>query len=188
MKSRNKAGSILITGATSGIGEALALEYAKRGVEKIFICGRDQGRLDSVMSRCRELGSDVYGSIVDVRDADKMEKWIRECDAVSPLELIIANAGVGSGGDETEESIRNTFEINVNGVINTVLPAIEIFLKNDTSNCSRKRKQIVINSSLTGYHGLPTCPAYSASKACVKAWGAALRGKYRNKNIMINTI
>lgn len=186
MKNRCKPENILITGGNSGIGAALVKAYAGRRVKHIFLCGRDKGRLDEIVAQCQSPFTKVTGVVLDVTDAPALETWVKECDATAPLELVIANAGVGVGGEETPQNIRQTFEINVGGVLNTVLPAIELF----ESAAERKRnmRQIAIMSSLTGYHGLPSCPAYSASKACVKAWGAGLRGSLRQKDILVSTI
>lgn len=181
-----KAKNILITGGTSGIGEAVALEFAARGASRIFICGRDRGRLDAVVAKCGEAGADASGEVLDVADADAVAAWIRSCDAIAPLDLVFANAGV-STGEETAANVRRTFDINVGGVVNTVLPAIEIFSSSGDGR-ARNRRQIAITSSITAYHGLPQCPSYSASKACVKAWGAGLRGMLAPRGIMVNTI
>lgn len=162
--------NILITGASSGIGEALALYYAKEGAKCLFICGRNAKRLDSVAARCRDLGAQVYAKILDITDEKATAAWIAECQDKAPLHLVFANAGV-STTQEVSENIRRTFATNVGGVVNTVLPAIEIMQKAP----KKQPKHIVITASIAGYHGLPACPSYSASKACVKAWGEALR-------------
>ncbi len=178
--------NVLITGATSGIGEALALEYATRGAKNIFICGRDEARLADVAKRCSLENVAVHPSILDVTDEVAVRSWILACDALAPLDLVVANAGIGSA-DETEAAIRRLFDTNVVGVINTVFPALDVF-SDETTVGLRKRRQIAIVSSITGYHGLPSCPAYSASKACVKAWGAGLRGRYSREGIWVNVI
>lgn len=162
--------NVLITGATSGIGEALALYYAENGAKNLFICGRNAERLQSVKERCEKPGIKVYAEILDVKDREKVKAWIEKSEKTAPLNIVFANAGV-STGEETPENIFNTFEINVMGTINTVTPASEIFKKRDD-----KEKTIVITASIAGYHGLPACPSYSASKACLKAYGEALRG------------
>ena len=65
------ADNILITGASSGIGEALALECARRGAKRLFLCGRDAGRLEGVAVRCRAEGADVRAEVLDVADEER---------------------------------------------------------------------------------------------------------------------
>lgn len=176
--------NILITGASSGIGEALALYYAQNGAKNLFLCGRSVERLKKVADSCRQYGVLVHEEILDVTDAAKTEKWLLQSNKLAPLHLIFANAGV-STTQEIPQNIRNTFAINVGGVVNTVLPAIEIF-KNAPSD---QPKHLVLTASIAGYHGLPACPSYSATKACVKAWGEALRIDLAKKyNIKVSTL
>lgn len=177
-----KNANILITGATSGIGEALALHYARHGAANLFLAGRNKERLQKVSEACKNNDTHIYTKIIDVTDANAMQDWITECENTAPLNLVIANAGV-STGEENETNVRNTIQTNVNGVINTILPIIDIY-KNRTDNS----KQIAMLSSIAGYHGLPTCPSYSASKAFVKAWGEALRLHLRENDIRVSVI
>lgn len=161
----------IITGASSGIGEALALACAERG-DTLFLCGRDEARLKAVAEKC----ANANYRVVDVSDASAVGKWMKEVGEGDPIDLVFANAGV-STGEETEENVRNTFAINVGGCVNTVLPAIEL-----------KARQIVITSSIAGYGPLKACPSYSATKACVKTWGLSLRGYLAPKGIKVNVI
>lgn len=177
--------NILITGATSGIGEALAIYYAKHGVANLFICGRNKTRLEDVKKRCEQFGVTVYADIIDVTDNVAMNKWIEESNKIATLNIIIANAGV-STGEETEDNIRNTVQTNVCGVVNTALPAINIFTTRPSVNT--KDKHLVLISSIAGYHGLPTAPSYSASKAFVKAWGEAMRLSLKEKHIKVSVV
>ena len=98
--------------------------------------------------------------------------------------MVIANAGVsaGSGGSgESAEQTRHIFAINLAGVLNTVLPAIPLMR-------ARQRGVIAIMSSLAGFRGMPTAPAYSASKAAVKAYGEGLRGWLATDGISVCVI
>jgi short-subunit dehydrogenase len=165
--------SILITGASSGIGEALARAYAAPGIT-LFLSGRDAGRLERVASDCRALRAIARPTVLDVTDAPACARWIAECDAVTPLDLVIANAGIsaGSGGrdlhGEVPETMGHIFATNVGGTLNTVLPAISRMRP-------RRRGQIAIMSSLASFIGLPGTAAYSASKAAQRLLGQALR-------------
>jgi short-subunit dehydrogenase len=175
--------SILITGASSGLGEALALAYAKPGVT-LFLSGRDRDRLSAVVGQCRTQGADTHGRRLDVTDATLMDAWVGACNGSRPLDLVIANAGISAGtggGGETAAQTRSIFATNITGVANTVLPAIEVMRP-------RKCGQIAIVSSLAGYRGLAGAPAYCASKAAVKVWGEGLRGWLAEDSIKVSVI
>ena len=176
--------NILITGASSGIGEALAIYYAQQPqTENIFICGRNKERLLSVKNNCEKFGiAKIHAEVINVADRKSIENWIQKSEETAYLNIVFANAGVATL-EEIPENIYNTLEINVMGVINTVTPTVEIYKKRKDTN-----KIIVITSSIAGYHGLPSCPSYSASKACVKAYGEAIRLQLIEYGIQVNTI
>ena len=175
--------SILITGASSGIGEALALEYAAPGVH-LTLTGRDQPRIDDVGQQCANKGATVRAVTLDVTDRDGMAALIGKVDQSHPLDLVIANAGIsgGSGGDgETEAQARAIFDVNFTGVLNTIWPAIEAMK-------TRKYGHIAMVSSIAGVTPLPGAPAYSASKVAVKAYAEALNGALRPDGIVVTAI
>ena len=175
--------AILITGASSGIGAALARHYARPGVT-LFISGRNKSRLKQVENDCRNNGANVYSDILDVTDANVMHEYVSQCYGIMPLNLVIANAGIsaGSGGlGETPDQVREIMSINVEGVLNTIDPAIELMTRDG-------RGQIAIMSSQASWRGLPTAPAYCASKAAVRVYGEALRGSLKSSGIRVNVI
>ena len=117
--------SILITGGSSGIGRGLVLAYSASGVI-ISFSGRDEARISEVEELAREKGASVNGRIVDVTDAEAMRSWIEEVDEECPLDLVIANAGIATPMDVSiDERMRRVFDVNVQGVFNTVHPALE---------------------------------------------------------------
>jgi short-subunit dehydrogenase len=176
---------ILITGASSGLGEALALAYAAPGIT-LSLTGRDRVRVDAVATACRAKGADVTGAVLDVTDAEAMATWIILRDAVWPLDLVIANAGVSANTvedptlDETAKT-RRLFAINVDGAVNTVMPAIELMKP-------RRHGQIAMMSSLAAFRNVGGAPAYGASKAAVRLWGEGLRQKLAADNIRVSVI
>jgi short-subunit dehydrogenase len=175
--------SILITGASSGIGEALALEYAAPGIF-LALTGRDAQRLEAVAAAVRAKGAAVDAKVIDVIDRAGMTAWLQQLDAARPLDLVIANAGVGLEGDRKlpeEEAMRGTFAINIEGVLNTVLPLLPAMR-------ARRRGQIAVMASLASFVGLPQSPAYNGSKAAVRVWGESLRLTERKSGIEVNVI
>lgn len=180
--------SILITGASSGIGAALARGYARPGTT-LALGGRDGARTESIAAECRARGADVSIFIADVADAVTMRRHVDQAERARPLDLVIANAGIseisGPGG-ETEEQARRIFAVNVDGVMNTVFPAIDAMRAHAPQ--SGERGQIAIMSSLAGFHGYPGAPAYAASKNAVRAWGESLRGELYREGIYVSVI
>ena len=191
MFSGKRPETVLITGASSGVGEALAIECARRGVGNIFICGRNSERLAAVVKRCKEEARDakvIDGRVVDVTDAAATREWIEACDRVAPLEVVFSNAGIGTG-IENEENIRKTFATNVGGGLNVILPAIELFRRNPAGADGKpRRRQIVITASIAGYAPLSTCPSYAGTKAAMKSWGLSMRGMLKREGIRVNVV
>jgi short-subunit dehydrogenase len=180
--------SILITGASSGIGESLALHYAAKGVT-LFITGRNESRLEAVAEACRARGAEVTIWVGDVTDGEGIRRWIFACDAERPLNLVIANAGVALGASDVEglhEAAIRSYEINVTGVFNTIHPALEAMSKRRPYPVTNG--QVAIMSSVMGYLGMARSPAYSSSKATVKHYGEALRGTFRGMGIGVSVI
>jgi short-subunit dehydrogenase len=175
--------SILITGASSGLGAALAKSYAKAGVH-LHLGARRMSLLAAVAATCRASGAEVTVRAIDVTVANDMEKWIRSAHEKRPLDLVIANAGISGGtsdGHESAEQVRQIFAVNVDGVLNTVLAAIPLMSAVGAG-------QIGIMASLAGYRGFPGAPAYCGSKAAVKVWGEGLRGDLAELGIGVSVI
>jgi short-subunit dehydrogenase len=181
--SNKSLSNIVITGASSGLGHALALEYAAPH-RVLGLIGRNETRLQQTAEQCRRQGATVLIGLVNVAQADDIVTWINAFDDQHPIDLCIANAGISAGtggGGESLEQIHNIFNINVNGVVNTIHPACERMKQ-------RGYGQLAIVSSIAGFRGSPTAPAYSASKATVRIYGQALRGNVGSQGIKVNVI
>lgn len=175
--------TILITGASSGIGEALAYEYAKPGVT-LYLTGRDEHRLNKVAEKATSLGAICKIRSMDVTYSEEVKNCINEIFQENFIDLIIASAGISagtSGKAESETQIRRVFDVNINGVLNTILPAIPYME-------SARKGQIAIISSIAGFISLPSSPAYSASKSCIKTLGEALRIVLKRNNVKFSVI
>jgi short-subunit dehydrogenase len=175
--------TIVITGASSGIGQALALLYAAAG-RHLLLTGRDRGRLEAVAAAVREREATVETTIVDVTDADGMAVWLTAMDSQTPIDLCIANAGISAGtggGVEDAEQARRIFAVNVAGVMNSIHPLIPRMQ-------ARGRGQLALISSLAGFRGFPGAPAYCASKAAVRLYGEALRSDLAPHGIGVSVV
>ena len=174
---------ILITGASSGLGAALAESLAGPGI-RLSLTGRDVERLSAVAATCSALGAQASTSVFDVTDTDAAKAFVESAAADFPLDLVIANAGISAGtgrGGETAAQAREIFAVNLDGVANIVLPAIgQMRVAGDG--------QIAIMSSLAGFIGFPGAPAYCASKAAIRVWGESLRGELAGSGIRVSVI
>jgi short-subunit dehydrogenase len=176
--------SIVITGASSGIGEALALDYARPGVA-LALTGRDEARLARVATDCRAKGATAVASAVDVVDREGLAHWLTSFDDIHPVDLLIANAGVSIDKDNSSlhdfSIIRKTFDVNLGGVLNTVEPLLGRMQ-------ARRGGQIGIMSSLASFIGLPYSASYNASKAAVRVWGESIRYVLRKDGVGVSVI
>ena len=182
-----KPNSILITGASNGIGAALAREYARPGCT-LFLGGRDTARLAGVAADCQAKGAAALPEAIDVVDADAIARWIARSDDRAPLDLVIANAGVSAGtgtAGEPPGQAQRIMAINVGGVINTVHPALERFALRPGPGA---KGQIALMSSLASFRGFAGAPAYCASKAAVRNYGEGLRNAYAGAGIDVSVI
>jgi short-subunit dehydrogenase len=177
--------AILITGASSGIGRALALAYAAPGV-RLTLLGRNEERLSQVAAAAEARGATVLAIPVDVRDRDAMHAAARAADTDHPVDLVIANAGITTGLADTAvseepDAVRALLATNLVGVLNTVEPLIGPM-------CARGQGQIAVIGSLAGLRGLPFSPAYSASKAAVHAYAESLRGRLERRGVIVSIV
>ena len=176
---------ILITGATGGIGGALAPAYAAPGVT-LILQGRRMDRLEEMASECRALGARVLLEALDVRDLDALRAMVRRVSEAEQPDLVLVGAGlntaVGSNGEaECWDDSRALLEVNVMAALATVeaaLPAMR----------ARGNGQIALFSSLAGWRGLPVTPTYSASKAAIRVYGEAIRDWLAPEGVKINVI
>ena len=178
--------SIMITGASSGIGKALAFELAKRGYS-LALTARSADRLDQIQ---KEIVSDHNPPIVavrslDVTDYDDVFKAVDElANELGGLDIVFANAGIGLGervGRGDFEKARRTIEVNLIGAMATVDAAAAYFLK-------MGKGHIVGTSSVAAFRGMPHNSAYSASKAGFAVYLETVRVELLKKNIHVTVL
>ena len=175
---------VLITGATSGIGLELAKKYGAMGA-KLILLSRSQEKLEKIKVELEALRCNVDIHSVDVVDKAKMREIITSYEH---LDIVIANAGVSQGlaGVKDNENIleqtyNNILNINVNGVFNTVFPAVDVMKKQGYGT-------ICLISSIAGLGQNALYPAYGTSKIAVNAFGQGLRNELEPYNIHVNIV
>ena len=179
--------SALITGATGGLGEELAIQLAQRHGARLALAltGRDVAALERTADLCRAAGARVRTLRADVvLDRDALRTFILETDAIAPLDLVLANAGVTErtariAEDDIEGGARATFAVNVDGVFNTVFPALGPMRK-------RRIGQVCVISSIASYNPFSLFDGYSASKSAVRVWAEGLRHKLFREGVRVS--
>ena len=179
------AHNILITGASGSIGNALAKAYAAPGTT-LILHGRNESKLEQTAQACRAQGAMVVKGVFDITDTQALQNWVREIDALHPLDLLIANQGMNinigpEGKGESWEQTNLLIDVNLRASMAMVHAALPGMRK-------RGRGQLVLISSLAAYFGLPLTPAYSASKAGLKAYGEGLRGWLAPEGVGVTVI
>jgi short-subunit dehydrogenase len=173
-----------VTGASSGIGWALAKELASQGC-KVGVSARREEPLRRLVDEIEQAGGSAVLAVADVGVRDSVQaagEWIAE--QLGPVDLLIANAGVGvptTVDPMNVDVIEETFQVNVLGVvyaIEAVLPGM----------LARGRGHLAAVSSLAAYKGMPAESAYTASKAAVNTFMEGLRIQLRYRGVAVTTI
>lgn len=179
------ARSIFITGASSGIGEALAVEFARRGYD-IAIAARRADRLEAQASTLRGFGaSRVLPVTLDVTDFEGIGEALRRAAAeFGRLDIVVVNAGVGYSlpvGKGKFDLVRRTLDTDLTGAIATIEHALPLLR-------AQGGGQIVGITSIAGVRGMPFLGAYSASKAGLHRYLQALRAEVYNEAIVVTEL
>jgi NADP-dependent 3-hydroxy acid dehydrogenase YdfG len=163
--------TVLITGASSGIGRALALEYARGGAH-LALVARRSAELDVVAAEVVKLGGSALPFVVDVTDEASIRDAVLRADRdVGALDMVIANAGCGGEKHASTlawADVAPIMDVNVKGAFCTLLAAVPVMV-------AHKKGQLVGVSSLAGRRGLPTSAAYCATKAALSMFLESLR-------------
>ena len=179
---RLKNSVVLITGASSGIGEATALAFAKKGA-RLALCARRLERLQAVAKRCREAGSPkVTTKRVDVSKGTEARGFIasalRDFDRI---DILVNNAGRGWTGplaEMPEEKARVLVDVNLLGLVWTTQAALAPMIA--------ARSGVIINvSSIAGVRAAPYSALYSATKHAVTGLSHALRGELSGTGVKV---
>ena len=155
--------SAWITGASKGIGRALAIEFAREGWT-VAASGRDITALESLVELSENFSGKIKAYPFDITDGARSEEVYDRLEKdIGPIRLDILNAGTyipEPAKDFNKKNFRFLFETNLMGTVNCLNPVIKQFV-------NRGQGHIVIVSSLVGYCGLPSSSAYGATKAAL---------------------
>lgn len=176
---------VIITGASSGIGEALALEYANRGYS-LGLVARRMDRLEGLQATLSQQGVKVAIRSLDVANDQEIQPTFESiAEELGGVDIVIANAGITAvhrtGKDDFEVN-RKVIQINMISAMATVDAAASLFRKN------KSKGQIVGVSSVSAFRGIPGSAAYSGSKAGFSNYLGAVRMELKNKGISVTTV
>jgi len=175
---------VLITGASSGIGRALASELARRGAALGLLARRAEA-LQDVAGEIEKAGGRTLAVSADVRDAEGVRVAVmRVEEGLGSIDVLIANAGIGEPTPARElnaQVVADVLSVNVNGAVNCVTAVLPKMLKRGSGH-------LVAISSLAAYRGLPGSGAYCASKAALSAFFESLRTELQSSGVNVTTI
>ncbi|MEL6335237.1 MAG: SDR family NAD(P)-dependent oxidoreductase [Pseudomonadota bacterium] len=179
-------GSLVLTGASGGIGRALAADYAAPGVTMLLL-GRDAARLADAAAVAAARGAQVQTAAMDVRDAAAMAQVLTAFDDFAPVGTVIANAGQAAGAEagaalpERPGTLARLVAVNLVGVAHTVEPLLPRMT-------GRGAGRIGLVGSLAGVLPQAALPGYSASKAGLAAWGLAMRAALKGSGVTVTLV
>jgi len=182
---RLRGAAVLITGATSGIGEATALAFARRGA-RLGLCGRHFDQLQGVGQRCRAAGAmDVVLRRADVRRPGDARGFVAAAlSSFDRIDVLVNSAGVGWRGrfqDMADADLVDLLETNVLGAMLTTQAALPSMLADGAG--------VVVNvASVLGFRAMPYSAAYSASKHAVVGLSHALRGELSGTGVKVSVV
>ena len=172
----------IVTGASSGIGEATSRELAARGAA-VMLAARDEEKLEEVARRISASGGRALAAETDVTDAASVEAMVeRAVGELGPLDILVNNAGLGLSGrvaDLRAEDLRYVFEVNVVGPLNCVQAAL---------GRMGPGARIINVSSVIGLRAVPKVGGYCATKFALNALSDSLRVEIADRGITVTSV
>ena len=175
--------TVWITGASSGIGEACAIAFAKKGAS-LILSARNEKKLQDVKSKC--IGaSEIHVLQMDVSDHDKISNKVEEAiSKTGQIDILVNNAGISQRSSVADSSLaidKKIFDINFFGNVGITRALLPHMTK-------RKTGAILVTSSIAGKLGPPLRCAYSASKHALHGWYDVLRAEVASDGIQVNVV
>ncbi len=177
--------TVFLTGASSGIGEAIAVEMAKRGAI-LGLVARRKEQLLQIAQKIESLGGTVSCFPCDVKNKhDMFGAALNFRNEFGKIDILVANAGIGGNNEKTRNlvpgAVAEVIDINLIGAVNSVSAVLPDMLEKGSG-------QLVAVSSLAGIRGLPRSAAYSASKAGMTAFFESVRLDVQKRGVAVSII
>lgn len=174
----------LVTGASRGLGQAIALGMAKAGAT-VICCASRKGGTDATEALIKEIGGTAYGLAADLSDEAEVARLYQEAVAITgQIDVLVNNGGTISRFPAHEypmDEFRKVIDVNLNGLFQLSQLAGKDML-------TRKTGKIINIASMLSYSGGMTVPAYTASKHAVAGITKALANEWAINNIQVNAI
>jgi NAD(P)-dependent dehydrogenase (short-subunit alcohol dehydrogenase family) len=176
---------VFLTGASSGIGEALAIELSKRGAILGLLARREQ-LLHDLVEKCETNNSRTRYFACDITDESAVKRAAEKLRGeFGKIDVLIANAGIGGAAKSAETltpaDFRRVIETNLIGAVNSVSAVLPQMIERGSGH-------LVAVSSLAGFRGLPKSAAYSASKAGMTAYFESVRLDVQHRGVAVTII
>ena len=173
--------NVLITGGTKGIGRRAADAFAAEGAN-VSICARNADDVAATVASLKAAGVKAFGQAIDVGNKQALEAWVADsAAALGGVDIVVANVSALAPAEDTEESWRAEFEIDMMHTVRTVNAALPLLEKS-------KWPSIVVVSSVSGREVDFTSPAYGAFKAALIHYAQGLAYKLAHKHIRVNSV
>jgi short-subunit dehydrogenase len=179
------ARTILITGASGGLGAALARAHAVPGAT-LLLWGRDEARLRETASQCTARGAAAHMLAFDIRDMAALTANLAAADAQAPIDLAIFNAGLG-GTVADGAMAENPQAAQATAEVNFVSPVVGASAIADAM-ARRGRGHIVLIGSIAESFPLPMAPTYAATKAGLAMFAEALSIRMAKRNVAVTLV
>ena len=177
--------TILITGASSGIGAALARAEARSGVT-LLLWGRNAARLERVAQECRARGAEARIEIFDLSDTAGLPARLAAADAAAPIDLAVFNAGLGGTAPDNAVT-EGPGTARAIAEVNFVAPVVGAHLMAEAM-ARRGGGQIVLIGSISESYPLPMAPTYAATKAGLRMFAEALRLRLTKHHVRVSLV
>lgn len=175
---------VAITGASAGIGRAIALRFAQEGAS-VVLCARRDAQLAEVASEVEQGGGRALSVVADVTDPEAMREFVaRGVERFGQLDGIVCNAGFGIYGVAdaiAPAQMRRLMDVNYMGTYHAVRAALPEFRRRGTGH-------IFVISSIVGRRGIPFMGAYAATKFAQVGLAESLRAELRDSGIYVSIV
>ena len=182
MENTLKGRVAVVTGASSGIGEATARELASRGAA-VVLASRDAGKLEALRREISASGGRALAVKTDISDAGSVDAMVREAvEAFGSIDVLVNNAGLGLSGRVAElraEDLRYVFEVNTIGPLNCIQAALQHMPRGG---------RIINVSSVVGRRSIPKVGGYCATKFALNALSDAIRVEVADRDITVTSV